>query len=283
MARGSFRAFLCAALVTVGVGGGGAGVAPAWAEEHEAAAPFPGCASHPDSRAGSAVLHVETVSGADEITRSRARIAWTQSDDELRVRLRMLAPAEVAGSTLLLIESRDEKPEAFAYLPEVDKVKRVGGRHLRKPLFGTTLTYADLARARGALEREDVAGALEAWGEEELNGRPVWRLEHRAGRERIVTWLDQERCVVLRSELTDRKGRLARRVEVSSEPALAAGPAFVPHALSVTDLLSHAETRIEVETIELERLAPPEFFEPGSLSAPSLHRLETGAELAARQ
>jgi hypothetical protein len=271
-------AVLCAFVVALALGDHAAR-----ASDEPDASPFARCGNpHPESRSGRAVLKVETRDGADEITRSRARLSWSQSDDELRVRLRMLAPDEVAGSTLLLIEAAGEKPEAYAYLPEVDKVKRVGGRHLRKPLFGTTLTYADLARARGVQAREGEPGHVEAWSEQDLDGRPAWRLETRVGREQIVTWLDRERCVVLRSELIDRKGRLARRIEVSTERAPSTAQAFVPRTLLVTDVLGRSQTLVEVEAIELGVRPEPDLFEPESLSAVA-SRSDRSGELAANR
>ena len=225
--------------------------------------PFDRCLEvRSEPASGSAILRVEARLRGAEITHSRARLSWHDSDEELRVLLQMLAPAELAGSSLLLIEARGERPEAFAYLPEIEKVKRVGSRHLRKPLFGTTLSYADFEWARGLVEAEEI----ESWREDDLSGRRAWQLEIRSGSEQIVMWLDQELCVPLRTDLTDRKGRLARQIRVSSQAADASASAFIPRSLLVRDLLEERETRVDVETVELGAALPAALFDPASLA-----------------
>lgn len=210
-------------------------------------------------RTGTAVLDLTARDGDQGLARSRARLSWSEGEGQLRLRLQMLAPAEVAGSSILLIESEGEDPAAWAWLPEIRKVRRVGGRHLRRPLFGTNLRYDDLERVRGLAGGPDPA----AWREEDYRGRPAWRIEAHDAAGAVVTWLDRERCVPLRSEATDRGGRLARWVEVSSRAA-AAG-AFVPESLVVRDVLGRSETRVEVETLELGAAPPETAFDPAFL------------------
>jgi hypothetical protein len=211
---------------------------------------------------GTALLNLEAVGSSDDVIRSRARLSWRDSQGETRLILQMLAPDEVAGSSILLIETEGEDPEAWAYLPEIAKVKRVGRRHFRKPLFGTNLRYEDLERARTVVASEATHSGREA----SLDGRAVWRLEVKDGRDTIVSWLDPELCVPLRTEVTDRKGRLTRRVEISHEPVAPELGRFVPSSLTVRDLLEETETRVGIEAVELEPAPPAARFEPSALA-----------------
>ena len=220
------------------------------------------------SEAGSAVLSVEATDRSREVQRSRARVAWRVAGGETRILLDMLEPAEVAGSRVLLVERKDARPEAYAWLPEIAAVKRVGARHLNKPLFGTDITYADLERA-GLL-----AGSanVEHWQEDEVDGRPAWRLESRDGRTRITSWLDQERCLPLRTEVADRKGRPTRRVELSPQPFSSGGSGFVPRSLRVRDLERRSETVVTLESLERDaRLPDASDFDPANLAPTTLH------------
>ncbi len=178
----------------------------------------------------------------------------------------MLGPAELAGSRVLLIERVNEKPQAWAYLPEIAQVKRLGSRHLRKPLFGTTITYADLERA-GLLAEE---GEVHSWVEGQLSGRPVWQIEAHAGHERITSWLDQERCVPLRIEVTDRKGRLARLVELSVDAFDPTAAAYVPREFLVRDVIDGSQTRVTVEDFARGEIAK-RFFDPERLAPITTH------------
>jgi hypothetical protein len=219
-----------------------------------------------EAAGGTATLLVRALDRSGDLTESRAQVAWQTGDGASRVLLEMLEPAEISGSRVLLIEREDESPQAWAYLPEIAKVKRVGSRHLRKPLFGTTITYTDLERAGLLAEKGEVDG----WVEASLSGRPVWRIEARAGRERITTWLDRERCVPLRIEVTDRKGRLARLVELSVEAFDPKAATYVPRQLLVRDVIDGSETRVTVEDFARGEIAK-RFFDPERLAPITTH------------
>lgn len=214
---------------------------------------------------GTAKLLIEAADRSGEVTVSRAQLAWQTGEDASRVLLEMFEPVEINGSRVLLIAPTGESPQAWAYLPEIAQVKRVGGRHLRKPLFGTSITYADLEHAGLLSENAEV----ERWSEGDLDGRPVWQIESRSGKERITSWLDRERCVPLRTEVTDRKGRLARIIEVSPD-AFEAGDEFVPRELKVRDLLDHTETRVTLEEYASGEVAV-RFFDPARLAPITTH------------
>ena len=219
-----------------------------------------------DATGGTATLLIRDLDRSGDVTESRAQVSWQTGDGASRVLLEMLEPAEITGSRVLLIEREHESPQAWAYLPEIAKVKRVGSRHLRKPLFGTTITYADLERAGLLAEKGEVDG----WVEARLSGRPVWRIEARAGRERITTWLDRERCVPLRIEVTDRKGRLARRVELSAEAFDPTAAAYVPREFLVRDVIDGSQTRVTVEDFARGEIAV-RFFDPERLAPITTH------------
>jgi len=218
-----------------------------------------------EATGGTATLRIETVDRAGNATESRASLAWQSGDGASRMLLEMLAPDELRGSRVLLVTEAGEGPRAWAYLPEIAEVKRVGSRHLRRPLFGTSISYADLERARMLVEGAEV----ETWREEQLGGRPVWRLESRVDRERVTSWLDRERCVPLRTEVKDRKGRLARVVELSPEPFDPAVPS-VPKGLVVRDLQDETETRVTVEGFARGEVAL-RFFDPDRLAPITTH------------
>lgn len=230
-------------------------------------APYEKCLEPPsESAGGTATLRIEALDRAGEVTESRAQLSWQTGKGVSRVLLEMLEPAEITGSRVLLIERVDETPEAWAYLPEIAEVKRLGSRHLRKPLFGTTITYADLERA-GLLAQE---GEVDRWIEGKLSGRPVWQIEARADRERITSWLDRERCVPLRIEVTDRKGRLARLVELSPEAFDPTAAFYVPRNLLVRDVLDGRETRVTLEDYARGEVAE-RFFDPERLAPITSH------------
>lgn len=214
--------------------------------------------------AGTALLDVVSRGRDGLASRSRARLSWSGGADETHLRLQMLEPAELAGSALLLVERPGEPAEAWAWLPEIRKRRRVGGRHLGQPLFGTNLRYDDLERIRRVVGDE----GPDAWSESDYEGRPVWKLLKRDGRDTVVTWLDRERCVPLRTEVSDERGRLSRWVQVSQQSAHVAlhGPsAFVPRFVVVHDVDGATETRVEVTSVDLSSPPARAVFDPALL------------------
>ncbi len=259
--------------------GGAADVAEA--RDFTSDRPFEACLEEGDAlAAGSASLDIASRGRDGGTSKSRARLTWSSADagsgPEVRVRLEMLAPAEIAGSALLLVERSGEPAEVWAWLPEIQKVRRVGGRHLNQPLFGTNLRYVDLERMRRLV---DAAGP-DAWSEADFEGRPVWKLLTRDGRDTVVTWLDRERCVPLRTEVSDERGRLSRWVEVSQQPVQAtrAEPgAFVPSFLVVHDVPGETETRIDVTSLDLSSPPVRASFDPARLGRPASRESSPGS------
>jgi hypothetical protein len=217
---------------------------------------------------GTAWIELAASDGGDAVSHSRARLSWSEGEGELRIRLEMLAPKEVAGSAILLVEPTTAvgagEASAWAYLPEIGQVRRVGGRHLRKPLFGTNLSYADLDRVRQIALR----GQTGSWSEDDYAGRPVWRIDAHQGSTQVTTWLDRERCVPLRTEVEDGRGRLLRLVQVSAEPAAGDASAFVPARIVVRDVRADSETRVQVEAVDLVAVPPEASFDPAFLADP---------------
>ena len=230
--------------------------------------PREACAETRMAPSGTAWLEVASRDRGDAVARSRARLSWSEGEGELRLRLQMLEPAEVAGSAVLLVERSDGAggagdPVAWAYLPELEMVRKVGGRHLRKPLFGTNLSYEDLDRVRHLADGAEA----ESWSETRQSGRPVWRIDAQEGRQRLTTWLDRERCVPVRAEVTDRRGRVARLLQVSTDPASPEPQAFLPSHFVVRDVLGDSSTEVRIEAVDLVAAPAETLFDPAFLGA----------------
>ena len=266
--RGLAVAILLAMLAAVLVATDGLGASSPPADPpHPPEEPFRRCATDDESaRSGSAVLALETTRRAGESIHYRAALSWRRDSGETRLLLRMEAPEDLRGSAFLWIES-DESPadaRAFAYLPEIDAVRPLGRRRLRAPLFGTDITIDDLRRLRGLADGD----AVDSYRETKLLGRPVWRIEGHASDDRdegrLLGWLDRERCVLIRAELLDRKGRLKKVVRADPARVESHGGRWLTLELSIRDVREESLTRVDVLSIDLED-APASLFEPEAL------------------
>jgi len=187
----------------------------------------------------------------DLTTESRVKIHW-QMDEEQRsnVLLRFEQPPDMRDSALLLLE-KPGRNDMFMYLPELKRVRRVTGPALSGGMFGTDFTYSQFERLQGVAR--DVSVEREPDGE--VDGRTTWVLSHVPADDpefvRVVSHVDPERCVPLRTEFFESGPRL-RKVLVAEEPGLRqADGLWVPHHLVMKDVVQGTSTEFIVEEIEL--------------------------------
>jgi hypothetical protein len=93
----------------------------------------------------STVLDVEFRSRdrANVVTSLRAKLYWKDFDGKARVLLRLSDPPKYRGSALLIIQKQDEQRDMFMFLPELGRSKRITGRMMSGPVFGTDFSYEE--------------------------------------------------------------------------------------------------------------------------------------------
>ena len=190
-------------------------------------------------------------------------------DETTKVLLLYAAPEDVAGTLFLAHVPKEGATRMWLYLPELAILKELVGEAERKGEFiaGSGITYEDLSR--GFTYREEYRGEVVA--EEALGAFPTWKLslvpKDEAEWAKIVLWVHRELYFVVRVELYDAEGKLARLITVPElvEDELGVRPAL----LRVEDLgkESWAEVRItERSSAEI----PDEYFVPEKLPELSL-------------
>ncbi len=117
------------------------------------------------------------------------RVSWRRFEDGFsKVMVRLREPSDLKGAGLLLVEKKSGT-DMFVYLPDLRKVKRVTAHMLSGSLFGSDFTYEDFQQVQGMAAEGDVERRADA----DLDGTPVFVLEHRpaaeagSAYERVVT------------------------------------------------------------------------------------------------
>jgi hypothetical protein len=181
------------------------------------------------------------------------------------------------GSGVLLIE-RGDASDVFVYLPEVKRVRRITGRHVSGSLFGTDFTYEHLERLQGMAGEASAARKPDAT----LDGRVVYVIDSApaarpaapetaaapadpvvtaAGEvERVVTYVDRDTCVPLKTEMYTRGGKL--RWVMTSDPASVTkeGAGFLPRRVKLEDKERGTWSELLVEKIESSKPLPERHF-----------------------
>lgn len=123
-------------------------------------------------------------------------------------RVRFSAPADVAGTGTLTVESSDGTEEQWLYLPAFKKTRRLGSSDLGDRFVGTDFVYEDMKNR----SVEDYAYTM--LPAEKLDGQDCYVVESKPKAEKLIkespygktiAWLRKDNLAVVRLRFFDRK------------------------------------------------------------------------------
>lgn len=171
--------------------------------------------------------------------RTRELEVFTRRDaDATRVRLNLLGPAEVAGTSLILIDRVEGEDQQLLYLPALKKISVLVGLARRASFVGSDLNHEDLDLSyveggSACVLSEDTAG----WEVELVPGADApWS--------RMVVRVDRQGMLASRIDFYETSGVLARQVKVTER--LDSGGLVLARTTVVSNLKRGSSTRIEV-------------------------------------
>ncbi len=181
-----------------------------------------------------------------------AKIYWKRGEDgRSKLLMRVEAPPDLRGAAYLALEG-EERTDMFSYLPELKRVRRINTRSISGSLFGTDFTYEDLQR----LQDFSTHSTVERLPDAEIDGRSVYVLaahpDERSGSayERIVSFVDQETCVLLQAEFFETGDQPRRRLTADGSSLSQEKGIWVAKKITMKDLRDGGETRLELKKIE---------------------------------
>ena len=199
-------------------------------------------------------------------TDSSAEIFWRSYDEGNRVLMRIHEPLTRRGSALLLIQKGD-RSDMFMYLPELRRTKRISQHSMSGSMFGTDLSYEDFERLQGLGEDADP----KKLPDEEIEGRTAHVIEITPARggeseyERVVAYVEAERCVPLRIDLYEAGDRLRKVMSFPLEEIKPTKNGFLPHLIRVEDRIDGTHTDLIIEKIKFDAKIPNSYFSSGKL------------------
>ncbi len=124
-------------------------------------------------------------------------------------------PASVANTRFLTLESPGKGEDRWIFLPSLGKVRRISSGEGSASFMGTDLSYDDVSSANRNAS-EDSHAILR---EEKLGGKDCWVVESKPKAQeyqysKIISWIDKSSRIAFRIELYDRKGELAKILEI---------------------------------------------------------------------
>jgi len=199
---------------------------------------------------------------------SRGKIFGKRREDGLRrVKLCFTKPQDVRGSELLVIENGSRSNDMFMYSPELRKSKRIISHGAKGSVFGTDFSYEDFERWQG-LEK---AGELSRLEDGFLEDRPVFVMSSKPAPEvesvyeEVVSFVDKETCVTLRSESFEPGKKLRKVLSVDPEQLQRRNGIWIATELTMRDVRDETQTHVAVEDIEIDQPINDQILSLGQL------------------
>jgi hypothetical protein len=208
----------------------------------------------------------------------KLQVVRKQSATPGKALVRFLEPAEIRGTSLLVLERDDRDDDLFVYLPAVGRSRRITSAQRSDAFFGTNLTYEDLEPKRASdftasfADRRRDQGCV--WLE--IHPRPGVASQY----DRILSCIEEARAVVFRTEYYV-GGRLLKQLEGDPESVREfGGRQLVGRARLVTSS-SGFETELVIESYDRSAAIPDELFTVVNLESGDDRRDRTRAEIGA--
>lgn len=192
----------------------------------------------------------------------RMRFFWKpDAKANPRIMLKLVEPAAISGSSYLLTVKGGQEDVHF-YFPGADRALKITGKNMSEPMWGTDVSYGEIKQVLGLVAtqgatRKDDASVAE---------RKAWVLETRGapadGYDRVLSYIDQQTCVLLKSEFFE-KGDSPRKTLVA-DPAsiLQADTYWLVLGYTMNDLRQGTKTALSLSDFSIEERLPERLFDP---------------------
>lgn len=182
-------------------------------------------------------------------SRERSIRAFGKKENGLgKTRIEFIEPADVRGTTLLLLEQAgDEDDLQYLYLPAFKKTRRIAGSQKNGSFMGSDFTYADM-ESRDAQEGTKTRGTNETVGGQETFRISVQSTDAESDYSKVELWIHTTLFLPLKTEFYDRKGALlkvmqAKKIEKKN------GEFVITH-LRLKNIQKGSQTDLFVNTID---------------------------------
>ena len=212
-------------------------------------------------------LDVQMLDDDGAISESSGYLSWKRFEDgRAKLVVSIVAPPERAGVAVLLIEREGANPDVFMYIPERRQVRRVGARTLGASMLGTDLSYEDFTHFQQMVDTGEATRLDDAT----LEGHPVYVLENipdgeESAYSRILTYVDQEKCLPLKTEFFAPNGALHKVLFVEREHVRKVNNRWVPFRIVMLDHQRDRRTVLVTADIEINPGIHNSVFTPDHL------------------
>jgi hypothetical protein len=196
----------------------------------------------------------------------RGRLYGTTEGDRLRAMMKILEPADLAGASYLLRESRSAgNDEMYVFIPALSKVRRITGAAIDGSLWGTDLSYSDVKQIQnafsGASARLEAPATIEQRSVHVMSFVPPKDQETRFTL--IRAWVDRDSCVPLKVEFVE-GSQAVKRLTVKPGDIKQSGKHWYASDAVMSDLRQGTSTRVRVLGVTNDAKVADRYFNPST-------------------
>lgn len=196
----------------------------------------------------------------------RERQILTKSDKKdglSRNRIEFLDPADVKGSTLLLLEQSGERDLQYLYLPALKKTRRITGNAKNSSFMGSDFTYADMEN------RDAKAGKKERKADETVAGQECYRIETTgtdpdSEYSRVDLWIHRSLYLPIKIEFYDLNGALLK-VLATNKIETKDGKKVITE-MTLKNVQTGSQTTLYVDSVKFGTTFPDSVFDKETLA-----------------
>jgi outer membrane lipoprotein-sorting protein len=201
------------------------------------------------------------------IEESVARLYWGRDEKgKSRGVLRLSAPPSRKGLAVLMIEKDADEPTMYLYVPDLKRSRRVTGQQLATSMMGTDFSYEEFSHFQNTAS-DTQTKRLE---DQMLNDISTYVLETTSTAadpqySRILTFVDQARCVPLQTQFFAANGELNKELIAVIDEIKLVGDRHIPHQVTMYDRKKNTRTELTIDDVEIDIDLNDAIFSPKRL------------------
>jgi hypothetical protein len=190
-------------------------------------------------------------------------VTKTDADDNRKLLIRFLEPADVAGTGFLAIEHADREDDNWLYLPALRRTRRIAGADKTDDFMGSEFTYEDLESEKLELHEYTLIGAdtidgIATWVVEAVATDPTKIEESGYGRREL--WISQDHHVLIQAKYYDRDGAYVKRFTAGDVRQVPGTGKWRAYGMTMEDVQRGDRTELDVAEYRVDQGVPDSYF-----------------------
>lgn len=188
-------------------------------------------------------------------------------NDNMRL-VRFLTPADIKGTSTLLLEHTDADDDMWVYLPALHKVRRLSASNKKDSFVGTDFSYGDVIGYKPEewnhrLVKDEVIDGVACYVIESIPASSA--VGQDSGYSKRLSWISKNNYVALRIEFWDMGGQPLKRITAGDIQQVGKNGRWQPMLSEAENLQTGHRTSIRFEDFKADQNVSENLFTPREL------------------